>query len=90
MSEHEAFTAKLRQHYRLTDTDLLVLESYSGDIAAGDSLVVELPDGSRAAFRVHDLAWGSAYHAENPPLTLIVKGMGDGSPEAGATITVAT
>lgn len=83
----ERFGATLRQHYRLTDTDLLVLDEYEGDVGTGDVLAVELPGGRKASFSVHDLAWGSAYNAASPPLTLIVKGLGAIEPEKGARIT---
>lgn len=82
------FQATLRQHYALEEVDLLVLEeTYVGDVGPGDELTIELPDGSNAAFTVHELAWGSAMSATNPPLTLIVKGLSGASPIAGAVIT---
>ena len=83
----EPFRATLRQHYRLSENNLFVLESYSGDITPGDHLEVDLPDGSTMDFRVHDLAWGSAFNAATPPLTLIVKNLpADKVPITGATI----
>lgn len=81
------FHATLRQHYALEDVDLLVLEeTYVGDVGPGDELTVEVDDGP-AAFVVHDLAWGSAMNADNPPLTLIVKGLAGRTPAAGAVIS---
>ncbi|MCB9596752.1 MAG: hypothetical protein H6719_28780 [Sandaracinaceae bacterium] len=81
------FQATLRQHYALEEVDLLVLEeTYVGDIGPGDELAVELPDGARATFTIHDLAWGSAMSATNPPLTLIVKGLDGAHPAPGAVI----
>lgn len=81
------FHATLRQHYRLKEVDLLVLEdTYMGDVGPGDHLEVSLPDGSLCPFVVHDLAWGSAMSAMNPPLTLIVKGLEGAELSTGATI----
>lgn len=81
------FQATLRQHYALEEVDLLVLEeTYVGDVGPGDELTIELPDGQQAGFTVHDLAWGSAMNADNPPLTLIVKGLEGARPVAGAVI----
>ncbi|MCA9610958.1 MAG: hypothetical protein KC619_35435 [Myxococcales bacterium] len=81
------FQATLRQHYALEEVDLLVLEeTYVGDVGPGDELTVALPDGTEAAFTVHDLAWGSAMNAHNPPLTLIVKGLKGAHPVAGAIV----
>ncbi len=81
------FHATLRQHYALGEVDLLVLEeTYVGDVGSDDELTVELPGGGLATFRVHDLAWGSAMSAANPPLTLIVKGLHGARPVAGAVI----
>lgn len=82
------FSARLRQHYKLKDFDLLVLEAdYEGDIGPGDNLTIELPEGGTRRFQVHDVAWGSAVTADNPPLTLIVKKMDlDVPPAPGALI----
>lgn len=80
------FEARLRQHYHLTDIDLLVLEEYEGDVGPGDLLQIELPAGGTKTFRVHDTAWGSALSMANPPLTLIVKGLGDEEPAPGARL----
>lgn len=81
------FTAHLRQHYRLEKVDLLVLEeTYEGDIGPGDHLKIGLPAGGTKAFVVHDIAWGSALGKDNPPLTLIVKGLDGQEPTRGALI----
>jgi len=81
------FHAVLRQHYRLEEVDLLVLEeTYLGDVGPGDELCIGLASGTQQTFRVHDLAWGSAMSAQAPPLTLIVKGLEGAEPEAGAVI----
>lgn len=81
------FTARLRQHYRLDEVDLLVLdETYEGDIGPGDGLKIELLAGGTKTFEVHDVAWGSATGTTNPPLTLIVKGLDGEEPARGALI----
>jgi hypothetical protein len=84
----EPFRATLRQHYQLKGNHLLVLEEYSGDVSPGDHLTVALPGGGSLEFRVHDLAWGSAFNASAPPLTLIVKDLGANPPPlTGAEIS---
>lgn len=81
------FRATVRQVYRLQDTHLLVLEEdYEGDVGPGDRLEVKLPGGATATTKVRDLAWGSAFHADNPPLTLIVDLVQPEEPQAGAAI----
>lgn len=81
------FCATVRQVYRLQDTHLLVLEEdYRGDVGPGDGIEIELASGEIARTKVRDLAWGSAFHAQNPPLTLIVDLVGPEEPEAGAII----
>ena len=82
-----AFHAVLRQHYRLEEVDLLVLEeTYLGDVGPGDRLAIELEPGKSQPFLVHDLAWGSAMSAKTPPLTLIVKGLEGAELSPGAVI----
>ena len=82
-----AFHAQLRQHYKLDEVDLLVLEeTYLGDVGPGDELSVEVPAGGHKTFVVHDLAWGSAMSEKTPPLTLIVKGLEGVEPAPGAVI----
>lgn len=85
--EKVGFHATIRQVYRLQDTHLLVLhEDYRGDIGPGDRLEVELTNGETARTRVRDLAWGSAFHASNPPLTLIVDLVEPEEPKAGGSV----
>jgi hypothetical protein len=85
-SEEMGFRATLRQHYKLTDTSLLVLEEdYRGDIGPGDELrIVWGEHGARCV--VQDLAWGSALNAARMPLSLVVSGLGDAEPDPGASI----
>ena len=73
------FRATVRQVYRLTDTQLVVLkEDYEGDVGPGDEIELQLREGTAKA-KVVDLAWGSAFQANEPPLTLIVKGLPEGA-----------
>lgn len=58
--------------YVLQGDRVLIMQSYEGDIEAGDVVEVELPAGN-AAITVKKVAWGSAFNAESPPLTLIVE-----------------
>ncbi len=63
---------------------LILQEGYEGDVEAGDALEVTMPDGP-ARVQVATVAWGSAFHAESPPLTLVVEGL-DADPVEGAAI----
>ena len=81
------FTARLRQHYKLGELDLFVLdETYDGDIGPGDHVEVDLAEGGAHRVRIHDLAWGSALTATSPPLTLIVAELAGREPAPGAAI----
>jgi hypothetical protein len=86
--ESSPFSAKIRRVYRLVDTQLVVLEDgYEGDVGSGDQLDVEMPEAQSARVEVKDLAWGSAFRADQPPLTLIVTGLEEGrEPPVGARI----
>jgi hypothetical protein len=82
----EGFKAKVRRAYPLDGKRVLILqEDYEGDIEAGDTLEVTMPDGP-AKVQVATVAWGSAFHAESPPLTLVVEGLDD-NPAEGAAIS---
>ncbi len=82
----EAFKAKVRRAYPLDGKRVLILQDgYEGDIEAGDILQVTMPDGP-AKVQVATVAWGSAFHAESPPLTLVVEGLED-NPAEGAAIS---
>ena len=81
-----SFRATLRQHYKMSDKSLLVLnEDYTGDIGPGDALGIEI-DGAPTKVTVHDLAWGSSMSADRLPLSLIVSGLDDAEPAPGAPI----
>lgn len=69
------FEAKVRRSYAMDDKRVLVLEDdYRGEIDVGETVEVVLPDGARRA-EVATVAWGSAFHADSPPLTLVVSGL---------------
>lgn len=81
-----AFRGTIRKSYAMGEHRALVLdEKYEGDIESGDRLEVELPSGELAQVEVVSLAWGSAFRATSPPLTLVVQGLDD-SPAEGAVI----
>jgi len=64
---------------------VLVLERYSGDISAGDAIVVARGEGEERA-KVVTFAWGSSFGLEAPPLTLVVSGLDDAASYAGAEL----
>lgn len=66
-----------RSHAMEPGSVVLVLERYTGDIDAGDFVVVTLAETS-ARVKVATMAWGSSMGYESPPLTLVVGGL-DGS-----------
>jgi hypothetical protein len=81
------FTGKVARSYVLQRRRVLVLEDgYAGDVEAGDWVEVALPEGDAARAQIATVAWGSAFHAEDPPLTLVVTGLDEQAPAAGAAI----
>ena len=73
-----AFRATVRKAYPMGEHRALVLDDqYEGDIESGDRLAVDLPGGAHATVEVVSLAWGSAFRADSPPLTLVVDGLDD-------------
>ncbi len=79
--------ATVRRTYRLPGKRLLLLEdSYTGGVEAGERVEVELPGGALTEVAVEGVAWGSAFTAENPPLTLIVPWGDAPDPEPGASV----
>lgn len=72
---NESFRGKVRRAYAMNDQQVLVLEDgYTGDIEIGQSLKVSGAEGEQEG-KIVNLAWGSAFHAESPPLTLVVEGL---------------
>jgi hypothetical protein len=79
--------ATVRRTYRLPGKRLLLLEdSYEGGVETGDWIQIGLPDGRQLRARIDGVAWGSAYSAENPPLTLICLWNDDPDPPPGSTV----
>ena len=69
--DNKQFKGIVGRTYVLQGDRVLIMKSYEGDIAPGDVVEVELPTGN-AAITIKKVAWGSAFNAESPPLTLIV------------------
>ncbi|MGE0787342.1 MAG: hypothetical protein AB7S26_16840 [Sandaracinaceae bacterium] len=82
-----AFRGTLRQHYRLKDKALLVLEEgYEGEIGPAERVKI-VAEGREWIATVHELAWGSTMNAARLPLSLVVRGLDEGDePPPGATI----
>jgi hypothetical protein len=79
--------ASVRRTYRLAGKRLLLLDdSYEGGAESGDWIEVELPDASKLRVQIEGIAWGSAFGAQKPPLTLIVPWGDDPDPAAGASV----
>ncbi|MEM9190950.1 MAG: hypothetical protein AAGF12_17325 [Myxococcota bacterium] len=78
------FTGVLERSYVLGSQRVLLFGvGYSGDIETGDWITIEVA-GGESTVKVVNLAWGSAFHAKTPPLTLVVEGLLDHAPEPGA------
>ncbi len=61
----------VRRFFFLDGKWMLVLEDgYSGGVEPGEQVRVNLPSGA-IVIRVENVAWGSAFDAQSPPLTLI-------------------
>jgi hypothetical protein len=79
------FQGTVRRTYALEGNRVLILEEgYEGDIEVGE-LVEVAWDGATASGAVVSVAWGSAFRAEDPPLTLVVSGL-DAEPPKGAQV----
>jgi hypothetical protein len=85
--EPTPFKATVRRAYSIEARQVvLILERYEGDTEVGDWVEVAQRDGTRAAARVASVAWGSAFHADSPPLTLVVTGLAGAAVDAGADV----
>jgi hypothetical protein len=83
-----AFRGRVRKAYPLGEHRALVFDDqYEGDIESGDRLSVDLGGGASATVEVVSLAWGSAFRADSPPLTLVVNGLDDEKVE-GAEVRI--
>lgn len=79
--------ATVRRTYQLPGKRLLLLEdTYSGGVESGERVEIELPEERRVQVLVDSVAWGSAYRAENPPLTLIVLWGDEPDPPPGSKV----
>lgn len=79
--------AKVRRTYRLSGKRLLLLDdTYEGGVEGGDWIELTAPSGRTTQVQVESVAWGSAFKASNPPLTLIVEWQEDVDPEPGSTV----
>lgn len=79
--------AVVRRTYRLPGKRLLLLEdTYEGGVEQGERVEIDLPEGRSAIVSVEGVAWGSAFKADNPPLTLIVPWGEEPDPEPGARV----
>ena len=84
------FEATLERSYLMGEQRIMVIgNQYSGDIGQGDWVEVAQPTGAAEKGKVVSVAWGSAFHAESPPLTLILVGLNT-EPKTGATIRATT
>jgi hypothetical protein len=82
----EAFVGTIQRSYQLEGNHVVILrESYEGEVEIGDWIAVELPGGDTGRGRVKSIAWGSAFDAQSPPLTLVVEGL-TAVPEANASV----
>jgi hypothetical protein len=80
------FKGTVRRTYALEGNRVLILEEgYEGDIEVGE-LVEVAWDGASSKGAVVSVAWGSAFRAEDPPLTLVVSGL-EGEPPKGANVS---
>ena len=80
----EPFVGTLERCYALDGNHVLILrESYEGEIEIGDWVTVDSAEGDSSSSssskalrgRIKSIAWGSAFDAQSPPLTLVVEGL---------------
>jgi hypothetical protein len=81
-----SFKARVRRAYSIEKQQVLILERYEGDVEVGEWVAVDRPDGTRAIARIASLAWGSAFRADDPPLTLVVEGLKGYEPIGGSEV----
>ncbi len=65
---------------------LLLREGCKGGVEPGDEVEIETTSGAMRRATVKSVAWGSGFHAEAPPLTLIVDGAEDVEVAEGAKV----
>lgn len=82
--ERVDFEGTLERSYVLGEQRVLLFGvGYRGDIETGDWIAIDV-EGTLHEVKVVNLAWGSAFHAETPPLTLVVDGLLEHTPGPGA------
>ncbi|MBW2460048.1 MAG: hypothetical protein JRH11_00280 [Deltaproteobacteria bacterium] len=83
------FKAAVRRAYALDGQRVLILElGYRGDVVPGEQ--VDVTTGDRVVrATVANVAWGSAFHAKDTPLTLVVTGLDEDPAEGSAVCGVA-
>jgi hypothetical protein len=78
------FRGKVKRAYTLKGQRVLVLEKeLAGDVVGGEWIEVDHPSGEPRQGRIASVAWGSAFQADESPLTLVVEGLGDHEPAPG-------
>lgn len=81
------FRGIVRRAFPMGERRALLLDTrYEGDVEAGDWIEVPLPSGRTEPVQVVQLAWGSAFRADSPPLTLVVDGLEEELPSEGTEI----
>ncbi|MBZ0115854.1 MAG: hypothetical protein K8H88_02580 [Sandaracinaceae bacterium] len=68
------FSATVLRAYRLDGRPVLLFEDgYQGDIAQDEWVELALASGKRVSMQVESVAWGSAFNAADPPLSLVLR-----------------
>lgn len=86
MVDAAQFKATVRRAYSVEGKQVLILDRYEGDVDVGEWVEAVRPDGERVKAKIASVAWGSAFRADDPPLTLVVDGFGGYEPGGGAEI----
>lgn len=81
------FKATVQRSYWLEGRAVLVLDhGYEGDIEQGEWVEIAQAEAGGRRGQVATVAWGSAFQATDPPLTLVVEGLDGELPEGGAAV----
>ncbi len=80
------FAGVVQRSYALEGNHVLIIDaSYQGEAEIGAWIEVDLPDTSAGTAQIKSVAWGSAFDAQSPPLTLVVHGL-NAVPATGAEV----
>jgi len=80
------FAGVVQRSYVFENNHVLIIDaSYQGEAEIGAWIEVDLPDATAGTAQIKSVAWGSAFDARNPPLTLVVHGL-NAVPAAGAAV----